>query len=136
MAFINQATLDGFSTLADVVAWANVTGTPGDRSTLLGAFLLAAGASMDTPPRTLGVVSESDFNQVANAVVLVSGGPDAPVSTPPNLVQKGAITSVGYACRLKTGLLASLPAVAPPPNNAVSAAFNGGGGCSAVQGQA
>ena len=83
MAFIDQATLDGFNTRADVTVWAKIIGDPGDRSTLLGAFLFAAGAAMDTLPHILGVVSEGDFNRVADAVVLVSGGADAPVRTPP-----------------------------------------------------
>ena len=84
---------------------------------------------MDTPPRILGVVSEANFERVAAAVKLVTGAQDALVETPPNLVQMGALTSLGLACRLKTGLLASLPAAPPPPNNAVSTAFAGGGQC-------
>ena len=68
MALVDQTTLDGFNTLADVMNWANVTGTSGDRSTLLGAFLFSAGAAMDTPPRILGVVSEANFERVARAL--------------------------------------------------------------------
>ena len=129
MAFVEKNTLGGFNTLADVMHWANVTGTSGDRSTLLGAFLSSAGAAMDTPPRILGVISDANFERVAAAVKLVTGAQDALVETPPNLVQMGALTSLGLACRLKTGLLASLPAAPPPPNNAVSTAFAGGGQC-------
>ena len=55
---------------------------------------------------------------------------------PPNLVQKGAITSVGHACRLKTRLLASLPAAALPATAAAPAAARGGGGGPTLQGQA
>lgn len=104
-----------------------VIGTPGDRSTLLGAFLFAAGVAIDTPPRILGVVSEANFERVVAAGKLVTGAPDAEVQTPPNLGQMGALTGVGHACRLKTGLLASLPAVALPPMIAASAAIGGRG---------
>ena len=126
MAFIDQNTLDTFNTLGDVLQWARVTGDPGDVSTLRGAFLQAAGATEDLPPRILGVVDDQTFERVAGAVKMISGNADAPVETLPTLAQMGSLSSVGHACRLKAGLLASLPAAAAPLVHAAPAASTGG----------
>ena len=126
MAFVDQATLDNFNTLGDILQWARVTGDPGDVATLRGAFLKAVGATEDMPPRILGVVDDQAFERVTAAVKMISGDPDHPTETLPTLAQMGALSSVGHACRLKTGLLASLPAAAAPPVHAASAASPGG----------
>ena len=121
---LSQTELDAFRTLGDVLTWAGVDGTDGDRSTLLGAFLGATGASVAALPRMFGVIPKADFDAVINAVEMVAGTADQPIRTPPNLIQRGALISVGYACRLKTGLLESLPAAAvtAPPANALQVA--------------
>ena len=69
-ALITQTELDGFNTMGDVMAWAQVDGDADDQSTELGAFCVATEAAVGTPPCIFGVVMEADFNAVANAAHL------------------------------------------------------------------
>ena len=115
MAMITQQQLEDLNTLAQFMDFAGVAGETADTGTLKGAFLAAIGAGETTVPRGLGLIPKEQFEAVVNTIQLVSGPAEARVTLPPNLMQRGALITVGYLCRVKVGLLETLAPTTHPP---------------------
>ena len=84
-----------FLTVKEVLTWAAVPGEIAEEKTMQGALMLSLGATAAMPPRVIGAMSETDFQDILPKVQ-VDGQPPTPV-------QRTTAELFGRACRVASG---------------------------------
>ena len=86
--------------LAAVFTWVGLpAGEMNDETKLAGSLARLLGATQDTKPVTLGVVSKGDYEAVISRWKV----PETAGARPPTLAEIGAAKLVGHVCRLLAG---------------------------------
>ena len=98
LSLFSAAEVESFKTLEDIATWAQVP-VP-----VMDAFLFASGASMETMPRAIGVLPESDFAPLVTALMIKIPDGESPLEASTkeraiNFIEKGKLTLFGHACR-------------------------------------
>ena len=99
MAFPTLAQVESFHTVGDIANFIPLKGDQADKTTARGAIYSLLGCTDDTPPRIVGMESDTDFDsEVAQCMLDPDGTPQKP-----NLTSRGSMKLLGKICRVMAG---------------------------------